>query len=154
MEEKKLAIKQQLLHECLEMQKVVVENAKKAVDEAHINAIEGDDSTEEKLYNAYREEMQNQRDMFARHYEAALDELAMLNKIITMRENKEVQFGAVVITDAAKYFLSISLGQIKIGDDTYFAISPLAPLAKAMIGKKAGETFTFRDKTIKILDVF
>jgi transcription elongation GreA/GreB family factor len=154
MEDKKVALKQQLLHACLEMQKVVVDNAKKAVDEAHINAIEGDDSTEEKLYNAYREEMQNQRDMFARHYEAALEELATLNKIITMRENKEAIFGAVVVTENANYFLSISLGQIKIDNQTYFAISPLAPLAKAMVGKKAGETFTFRDKTIKILDVF
>lgn len=154
MDEIKLAVKQKLLHECVLLQKEVVANSKKAMDEAHENAIEGDDSTEEKLYNAYREEMQNQRDMFARHYEQSLDDLASLNKIVTSREVKEASFGSVVITADANYFISISLGQVKVDGKVYFAVSPLAPISKAILGKKEGEEFSFRDKKVKITSLF
>jgi hypothetical protein len=75
MEENKSANKQRILSECLRIQRQVVEIAKKAMSDAQESANEGDDSTEEKLYNSYREEMHNKRDMFARHYELSMEDL-------------------------------------------------------------------------------
>lgn len=154
MESDRTKIKQQLLSEALRMQKAVVENARNAMMEAQASANDNDDDTEEKLFNSYREEMQNKRDMFARQLEQAVDDLALLNKVTVNQEHNQAEFGSVVITEAQKLFVSISLGQIKVGNDVYFAVSPSAPLFKALAGKKKGETFEFREKKIKVLDVF
>lgn len=154
MEPDKQKIKQQLLAEALRMQKVVADNARTAMLEAQSSANDNDDDTEEKLFNSYREEMQNKRDMFARQLEQAMDDTALLNKVNATQEHGQAEFGSVVITEMQKLFISISLGQIKIGNDTFFAISPSAPLFKALAGKKKGETFDFRDKKIKVVDVY
>jgi hypothetical protein len=154
MDSDKTKIKQQLLTEALRMQKVVADNARSAMMDAQSSANDNDDDTEEKLFNSYREEMQNKRDMFARQLEQAMDDTALLSKVNANQVSQVSEFGAVIITEAQKLFISISLGQIKIGSDIYFAISPSAPLFKAVAGKRKGESFTFRDKQIKVLDVF
>ncbi len=154
MTDKQEQLKQKLLAECIKMQKVVVENAKRTMTEFQVSAVEGDDGNEEKLYNSYREEMQNQRDMFARHYELALDDLGLLNKVLPSTEYKEASFGTVVVTEQQKFFISISLGAVEVDGTTYFAISPVAPIFKAFSGKKAGEFFNFREKEVKIIEVF
>lgn len=154
METPKISEKQHILSECLKLQKAVVENAKKAMTEAQESANEGDDNTEEKLYNSYREEMHNKRDMFARQYELAIDDLNTLNQIVTSKEYREAEFGSVVESDGGTYFISISLGQIRVGGKPIFAVSALAPIFKAFDGKKKGDTYRFRDKEFKIKEIF
>ena len=114
----------------------------------------GDDNTEEKLYNSYREEMHNKRDMFARQFELAMEDLNQLNQVVTSKEYKKAEFGSMVETENGVYFISTSLGQIKLDNKTIFAVSPLAPVYKAFEGKKTGDSFTFRDKSIKIKDLY
>jgi hypothetical protein len=154
MEDSKVANKQRILAECLRIQRETVENARKAMADAQESANEGDDSTEEKLYNSYREEMQNKRDMFARHYELAMEDLNQLNQIVTSKEYPKAEFGSVVETDGGTYFISTSLGQVKVEGKIIFAVSALAPVYKAFEGKKIGDSFTFRDKTFKIKDIY
>lgn len=154
-EETKIAAKLQVLAECIKIQKAHVENARKAMNEAQESANEGDDSTEEKLYNSYREEMQNKRDMFARQFEVAMEDLNQLHQIVTSKEYQKAEFGSMVETsDGAHYFISTSLGQIKVNGKTIFAVSALAPIFKAFEGKKKGDSFTFRDKVSTITDVY
>jgi len=154
MEDPKLVEKQRILSECLKLQKAIVEHAKKAMTDAQESANEGDDNTEEKLYNSYREEMHNKRDMFARQYDLAIDDLNTLNQIVTSKEYRQAEFGSVVETESGTYFISVSLGQIKVDGKSIFAVSALAPIFKAFDGKKKGDSFSFRDKSFKIKDIF
>jgi transcription elongation GreA/GreB family factor len=150
----KLELKHKLLAECNRMQKEIVQTHKTAMQEAQQSAIESDDNAEDSLMDSYREEMQNQRDMYAKQLEHSMDDFNTLSQVNPDKETEVVSFGSVVVTETQKLFISISLGNVKVGDDAYFAVSPAAPLYKAMAGKKAGETFPFRDKQIKLLDVF
>lgn len=152
-EDPKIARKQRILSECIRLQKIVVENAKKAMVEAQESANEGDDNTEEKLYNSYREEMQNKRDMFARQYELAMEDWNQLHQIVTSKEYREAEFGALVETDGGSYFISVSLGQIQVDGKSIFAVSALAPIFKTFDKKKKGDSYSFRDKTFKIIDI-
>jgi hypothetical protein len=154
MDDAKVAAKQRILTECLRIQRQVVENARKAMADAQESANEGDDSTEEKLYNSYREEMHNKRDMFARQYELSMDDLNLLNQIVMSKEYHKAEFGSVVETDSGVYFISVSLGQVKVDSKIVFAISALAPVYKSFEGKKIGDSFTFRDKSFKIKDIY
>jgi hypothetical protein len=150
----KAEIKRLLLAECIKMQKAIVANARSAMEEAQESAMEYDETAEDNMVDSYREEMQNKRDMFAKQLENALDDLALLNKV-SLDKSHDASFGSVIVTEAQKLFVCISLGQVKIeGGDSWFAISPSAPLYKAIQGKKTGETFNFRDKDFKILDIF
>jgi hypothetical protein len=154
MEDSNVAEKIKILSECIKIQKAHVENARKAMMEAQESANEGDDSTEEKLYNSYREEMQNKRDMFARQFDVAMEDLNLLNQIVTSKEYAKAEFGSVVVTDGGTYFVSASLGQVKVDGKTIFAISALAPVFKAFEGKKKGDSFSFRDKSFSIKELF
>jgi hypothetical protein len=149
-----LDLKKKLLAECFKMQRNIVNNARNAMLEAQESANEQDDNTEEKLFDSYREEMQNKRDMFAKQYEKVLEEMALLNKVDPEKAYDTASFGTVIITEAQSLFVAISLGQITIDGKAYFAVSPSAPLFKAISGKKKGETFMFRDKPVKVLEVF
>jgi len=66
----------------------------------------------------------------------------------------KVTFGAVVKTRLANYFIAISAGRVEVEGQKFYVISPQAPLAQEILQKKAGDTFTFNDKEIKILEVF
>jgi hypothetical protein len=154
MTDTKLAAKQRILSECLRIQRGVVENARKAMNEAQESANENDDNTEEKLYNSYREEMHNKRDMFARQFDLAMEDLNLLNQIVTSKEYHKAEFGSVVETDGGTYFISTSLGQVKVDGRLVFAVSALAPVYRVFEGKKAGDSFQFRDKKFKIQDIF
>jgi len=43
---------------------------------------------------------------------------------------------------------------VEVEGQKFYVISPQAPLAQEILQKKAGDTFTFNDKEIKILEVF
>lgn len=147
-----LELKQRLLAECVRMQKDVVGNLRNAMEDAQNSAIEYEDNTEDTMTDSYREEMQNKRDMFARQYEAALEDLNLLSKVL-IEQQDSVQFGSVVHTEDQKLFVSISLGQIKIDNTVYFAVSPSAPIYKELSGKKVGESADFRGKKITVKEI-
>jgi hypothetical protein len=46
------------------------------------------------------------------------------------------------------------LGQVKLDGNVVFAISALAPVYRSFEGKKIGDSFSFRDRTSKIKDIF
>lgn len=154
MTNEQLSLKQQLLAECLKIQREVVATAKKAMEEAQESAMEYDESAEDNMVDSYREEMQNKRDMFARQLESALDDLALLHKVKPDEAITTAAFGSVIVTEAQTIFVSISLGVIKLDGKSFVAVSPAAPLYKAVAGKKVGDSFSFRDKQIKVLEVF
>lgn len=153
MEDPIIARKQRILSECFRLQKSVVENAKKAMLDAQESATDGDNNTEDKLYNSYREEMHNKRDMFARQYDLAMDDWNLLNQIVTSKEYRQAEFGALVESDGGTYFISISLGKIQVDGKSIFAVSALAPIFKTFDGKKKGDSYKFRDKSFKINDI-
>ena len=150
----KLELKQKLLAECLRMQNAVVDNARQAMNEAHESAMEYDEAAEDNMVDSYREEMQSKRDMFARQLEHSMEDLALLHKVAADREQDSALFGSVIITDSQKLFVCISLGQVKLDSEQYIAISVAAPLFKVINGLKVGQSFPFRDKQVKILEIY
>jgi outer membrane phospholipase A len=151
--EEKVRIRKALLEYCIQKQTERIETARKAMDDAQETANMEDTSVEEK-FESFRTQMQQDRDMFAKQYSEALDGLNTLRKIQIDRFQDTIALGSVVITEAQKVFVSANIGQIKVENDVYFGISIESPLFKAVVGKKAADTYSFRDKTFKIIEVF
>lgn len=152
--EAKVARKQALYSECLRQLKENIENVRSAMEEAQQSVVDYEDSGEESMMDSYREEMQNKRDMFARQLEQANDEVNLLAKMDTHDLTDFAQFGAIVTTDQAEFFVSVSLGQVQFEGKTIFAVSPSAPVFKLFTGKKVGESFLFKGKETKIVDIY
>lgn len=69
-------------------------------------------------------------------------------------KSTDVQLGSIVVTHSGqKYYIAISAGKLQIDGVTYYAISPEAPVALLMLGKKAGDTFLLNGKDIQITEV-
>ena len=79
---------------------------------------------------------------------------AVLSKIDISKTSKNACLGSVIITDKARYFLSISAGQLVVVDKSYFAISVASPIGKLLLGKQEKDAISFNGITIVINDSF
>ena len=62
-------------------------------------------------------------------------------KNINPNPHKVVSLGSLVETEKGMFFIAISLGELSFNQEKIFVISAESPLAKAMNGKKTGESF-------------
>jgi hypothetical protein len=105
-------------------------------------------------YDSFRTQLLRKRDMYAQQLATTTEQINLLERINPGNLSEKVEFGVVVITETQKIFVSTGLGRIQVDGDTFFAISPAVPIYKAIEGKRAGDSFSFNNKTMKILDVF
>ena len=76
-----------------------------------------------------------------------------LMEINLKQNNGQISKGNLVITDKGKYFISIGLGKVKIGNDVYYCISTASPIGIQMRGKTVGDEIKFGERIIKIIDI-
>jgi transcription elongation GreA/GreB family factor len=70
---------------------------------------------------------------------------AMLRTPLT-QTNAITQRGSVVETNHESFYIAVSVGVIKCEEKTFQTISPASPVCKVLLGKKAGDTFSFNGK--------
>ncbi|WP_439883182.1 hypothetical protein ACSX1A_08410 [Pontibacter sp. MBLB2868] len=148
-----LETKKRLLQGSIQVLNEQIKAAKAAMDEAQNSANEHQGAMEDK-FESFRENCQIQRDMYARQLDELISTMALLRRINATKINSEVSFGAVVHTELQNYFIGVSLGELKVDGESFFAISSMSPIFKAMAGKSSGDSFTFRDQEYKIVQVF
>jgi hypothetical protein len=145
-------IKSGILAACLKKQEDMIDTARTAMKEALESAKEEDQTRD--LYDPYRTQMLNKRDIFARQLEQAIEDKQLLEKLQPCEACDTVHFGSAVVTNQQNLFISIGLGKFEYDGKIWYAISPRVPLYKAIRDKKKGDTFTFNGKTFTIRDVF
>jgi hypothetical protein len=74
-------------------------------------------------------------------------------KIAEGRQFEFVDFGALVITNDHKYFITVGLGSLSHEGDTYYAISMASPIGQLLKNKKVGELAHFNGREIKITSI-
>ena len=148
----RLKLKQKVLDACFDQQNKVMQNLKVVMEEVADSAEEY--GLPKDLYDSYRNQMMSKRDMFAQQLQKIQEQVDILRRIDMTRHYKEARFGAMVITESQKIFIAAGIGKIMVDGEEYFVISALVPFYGAIDGKKAGETYEFRGKKEKILEVF
>jgi hypothetical protein len=148
----RLKLKQKILDACFEQQAKVMENLKVVMEEVADSAEEY--GLPKDLYDSYRNQMMSKRDMFAQQLLKINEQVDVLRRIDMTRTYNQVRFGAVVYTESQRLFVAAGIGKIKVEGEEYYVISAMVPFYNAIDGKKAGDTFEFRGKKEKILEVF
>jgi hypothetical protein len=82
-------------------------------------------------------------------YQQQLSEVRRL----TTSPADEVGFGSIVVTKEMIFYISISLGKINTTWGEFICLSPSAPLAKQLKGKRKNDTAIFNAKTISLIEV-
>jgi len=148
----KLAIKKEIIKICADSLENSIQTVRAAIDEIleTANEYEGDHD----MFDPFKEEMMKKKDMQVELLKKYNDELTLLNKVDQTKVLKQIAFGAVVITDKQKMFISTALGKFVYKDENYYAISTQVPVYQAMKDKKAGESFIFNGNKFTIKEVF
>lgn len=103
-------------------------------------------------YDSIREEMQEEIYQMQRQLGALNDLKRNMAKVLNTATER-VQLGSLVITNKARFYISVSLGEFFFEGDRFYAISPESPMAKKMMGMKAGDEFTLNKIHQKIVEV-
>ncbi|UTX50691.1 GreA/GreB family elongation factor [Chryseobacterium sp. MA9] len=103
-------------------------------------------------YDSMREEMQEEIYQMQRQLGALNDLKRNMAKVLNTATER-VQLGSLVITNKARFYISVSLGEFFFEGDRFYAISPESPMAKKMMGMKSGDEFTLNKIHQKVIEV-
>ncbi len=148
----KLKLKERIITTCRQIVDEKAGQLREAMQEAQNAANEYGPPKDR--YDSFRTQLLRKRDMYGQQLARINEQIKALDGIDTSKTMNVVSYGAVVITEFQKLFISTGVGKFEIDGAVYYAISGIVPVYKAMEGLKAGETFEFNGRRIKILDVF
>lgn len=103
-------------------------------------------------YDSMREEMQEEIYQMQRQL-AALNDLKTNMARVLPAATERVQLGSLVITNKARFYISVSLGEFFFEGDRFYAISAESPMAKKMMGMQSGSSFTLNNIHQEIIEV-
>lgn len=146
-----MSLKSELLQKCIEQVEESITNTIEVINEAQKSANEY--GIPRDRYDSYRAQLLRKKDMFAQQLERTRQQLDLLKRIDEKRKSESVEFGAIVKTEFQKMFISTGLGKVNLNGDTFYVISTLVPIYKAIEGKKVGEVCEFNGRKMKILEV-
>lgn len=104
-------------------------------------------------YETTREMMQQEINRIQGQLAEARKLKFMLSSVIPEKEAAIVQNGCLVQTDTGNFFIAISAGQCRLDDILYFIISNESPFARAIAGRKAGDSVQFNNKKVTIISI-
>lgn len=78
---------------------------------------------------------------------------AILEQINPTLHRTSIQPGSIAITSQGNFFISISAGPFQVDEKSYYPISAASPIGQALAGKKAGDSYTFRGKAARVIEV-
>lgn len=104
-------------------------------------------------YETSREMLTQESNKLTTQLELVRKQLHIVANIDIGTTQSTVAFSSLVKTNKGYFFLSVALGMIQVVDEKVFALSPAAPLSKAMMGLKAGESFQINGQSQTILAI-
>lgn len=80
-------------------------------------------------------------------------QLEILHRINPEALSDKVALGSVVKTTDLNYFIGVSVGEIKLENNSFYAISAATPIGRLLVSKKVGDTIQFRMQEFKIIEI-
>lgn len=150
----KLSFKQKLKQWGLDLIGQRIANASEAMAQAQEAANNEEKSSAGDKYETGRAMGHLQKDMHARALAESVKELASLSAIPLEPLCQEGRPGAYLQADGIAFFISAGLGKQIIDGQTVVFLSPQAPLAGQLLGKKTGDQVLFNKTMVQIQTVF
>ncbi|NIJ53235.1 transcription elongation factor [Dyadobacter arcticus] len=121
-----------------------------AMEAAQESANEQGKSSMGDKYETSRSMGQLDRNMHARQFEQTRQERLILERINVNEVTQRVAVGSLLDTTGGWFFIAVSLGAVKIEDETVLAVSSSSPVGASLLGKQTGSKFDFMNKQHEI----
>lgn len=144
--------KAEVLALCIQRQEAQVASLKESIDAAIESAL-SEKSGSEDSQDAFREQMQHERNMYSNKLSESADLLVALKRINPAAAFQQVGQGSLVVTDKQVFFIAGSIGKITHGGHDVFVISNQSPIYDALAGLKKGNSYEFRGQRFTIEDL-
>ena len=148
----KKELKKNILKACVDTLEKSIETIRERI--AEIIQTASDYEGDHDIFDPFKEDMMKKKDLQVKQMEKHLDEIKLLKKVDPNRLSDKVEFGAVIITDKQKMFVSVALGKLLLNREPYHVISTQVPVFQAMKDLKKGDTFTINNNQFTIKDIF
>lgn len=147
-------LSKEIIHQqCLQILQSRLDAAFNAMAEAQEAANGEDKSSAGDKFETSRAMGHMDRNMYAMQAAQAKEEYLRLLKMNSQSVLSEVMSGALVTTNTTTMYVAVGLGNIKVDDKLIMVISPSAPIAQQMMGKKKGDTFEVNNKSFEIVSI-
>ena len=103
-------------------------------------------------YDSIREEIQEEIYHLDKQMVSLKSMQRQMKKVLNSH-SETIKVGSIVITNKARFYISVSLGEFFFHNDRFYAISPESPMAQIMRGKKVGDDFTLNRIHQQILEI-
>ena len=80
-------------------------------------------------------------------------QIEILHKINPEMSYSKVALGSLVKTTVSNYFIGVSVGEITIENEIFYAISLSTPIGKLLVSKGVGDNIQFRMQKFTITDI-
>lgn len=77
----------------------------------------------------------------------------ILTRISIQTTTDVVKLGSIVKTDKRNFYLAISVGELELENELFYAIAAASPIGKQLIGKSIGNVVTFNNIIYTIKNV-
>lgn len=150
----KIAFKNTLRQVCVDAIGARIDAARVGMDNAQAAANQEEKSSAGDKYETGRAMGHLEKELHSRQLSENLKEMALLHELNTSILYTSATSGAYIECADAAFFVGAGLGKWTVEGRTIIFLSPHAPLAKALIGKKAGDSFLFKGISQIIREVF
>jgi hypothetical protein len=148
------AFKSKLYQRCMDFVLQRIDTAETALRQAQEASNDDTKSSAGDKFETTREMMQQD---IARNKNLLFDgqqNLQLLSSLKGLASSGDtVRNGSLVYTSKGIFYISISAGQLNVEDQHVFAISAASPIGQLLIGRKAGESFSFNKKDYTVQEI-
>ncbi|HLV40029.1 3-oxoacyl-ACP synthase [Xanthomarina sp.] len=151
--ENKLGVKQQLFSQCEAFCNSRLNNIQKTIEEIQESLTSETKSSAGDKHETGRAMLQIEREKAGSQLAEIQKLQELLSKIDVSKTSESVCLGSLVITSSSNYFIAISAGELKVSDQIFYAISPITPIGKLLMGKQVGALLSFREQKFTIVAI-
>jgi len=148
-----LSIKEELYKQCLAFIDNRLLTVKNTMHEIQQSLLSETKSSAGDKHETGRAMLQLEREKAGNQLAEIIKIKENISKISLESSSNKIHLGSIVHTSKANYYIAISAGVIKVDDTVFYAISPITPIAKLLIGKTVNETISFRSQSFTITSI-
>ena len=146
-------IKSQLYDLCEHLMAQRIDTAETALAQAREASNDDTKSSAGDKFETTREMMQQDITRNKGLLMDAKQNLKVLEAIKDTPKSDRVKSGSLVETSEGIFYISISVGQLKVEGKPFFAISALSPIGQLLLGKKVDDAVSFNNRKYIIKDI-
>lgn len=146
-------IKSELLSYCKKQVDSRYSRIKQAISDIEESLLEESKSSSGDKHETGRAMLQIDRENAGKQLLEIEKLIQILKKVDVDTTSEYVRLGSLVYTDKFKYFISLSIGNVKVDGVDYLCVALNSPVGLMLSGKRKGEEFVFNGNSYKITKV-